>query len=528
MRILITQHLRLFEDSVSVRNVSRSLMLIGSLLLFTACGGGGDAGGSSGASNGSEAAGTGATVESGDGSDNSDNPNSNDDAVNTVDETTGYIRPVVTSLWSDTTALGEGRIVDDTIAFSGTAEAYQIIEIWLNDELAGSTIADHDGNWLFDYRTVPLAMGDYSVRVVSVARSGVQTAALGNFNFSYDPSPPAAPSVDAVNGDSYIVGDGFTTDGTLLISGSAESSSTVRVYVDGVEIGTSVADENNAWQFDYTDVDLADGNYQITADAELMGLVGAMSSPFVLVVDRVAPAAPTFSAVSPDNGFSNSDTITNGTSLVFSGSAEAYVRIRVRLDGDVVGGADADAAGNWVFDYQSFLFEDGEYLLELEATDRAGNQSSWSAPSSFTIDTVAPTVASNIQISPDTGIVGDGITNTGALLIQGNAEANALVNVIINGASAAVVNVDSDGNWLLDLTSSPLAGGVYGIQTQVNDLAGNQSPLSTAMVIVVESALPAAPVVMGIAVDSAQAGDFITNICIIRSSLIMEMKHLVK
>lgn len=509
---------------MSLISVIRLLFIVGSIVLITACGGGGSGGegsNSGSTNNGSE------TSDSGDGSGDSTGDNSGENTGNTVDNTdttepndtttedsvdqiTGYQRPAMVSLWSDDIPFGEGRIVDDTIVFSGISEPNHIIEVWLNEDLAGSTIAGRDGKWHLDFTSVSLIPGDYAAEVISIDRSGNRTEASEAFYFRYDPTAPSAPVVSAITDDSYNAGDGYTTDSTLIISGTAEFSLTIRVFIDGVEIGTTTALEDNSWLFDHSAVDLPDGTYRITAESEVMGLVSAISPQYTVVVDRVNPSPPTFSGITFDSGSSNNDGITNDANLVLNGSAEPNAFIRVRLDGVVVGNTTADAAGNWNYDYQAITLSEGDHTVSFEATDRAGNRSNWSAGTTVSIDTVAPASANNVRFGPDTGVVGDGITATGELQISGDAEANAQVEVFVNGGSVGSTTADNNGNWLLDLSASPLVDGVHSITAQVNDLAGNQSELTSGLNVTVDTVVPIAPTVVDVNDDTGVDGDLIT------------------
>lgn len=509
---------------MSLSNAIRILFFIGSVVLITACGGGGGGEGSgpdNSTGNGSEITDPG--LETGDSSESeedsveepSEEPGATEPeapaAEEPIDAITGFTKPVIVSLWSDDTPFGEGRIIDDTVAFSGTAEPRHIVEIWMNGALAGSTIANQSGEWVFDFSSVSLAPGNYVLEAVSVDRRGARTGAIRPFSFNFDPSALIAPSIESISDDSYVLGDGFTTDGTIVIDGLAEQGLTVRVYIDGVQVGSVLADENDTWQLDYSATDLADGTYQLTADSMIMGSVSAISPQFAVTVDRVDPPLPSLGGISVDAGSNTADRITNDDSLIFSGSAEPMATVRIRVDGSVIGSATADAGGNWSFDYQVVTLAQGNHFVELQAVDRAGNASAWSSAALVTIDTGIPAVATDMNISPDTGVLGDGITNTGAIQISGSAELDATVLVYVNGVQVGSVGVDGSGNWNLDLASSPLPNGAHDIEVQVVDLAGNPSALSPTISIVVDEVLPLAPVVAGISDDTNLLGDGVTS-----------------
>ncbi|WP_290579332.1 Ig-like domain-containing protein [Ketobacter sp.] len=503
-------------------------LIFGCMLLVAACGGGGGGSGggsgsdqtqSSGSGNGEsgssgEAGGSGADGASGSdsggssagGSDRAGNSNSGSGGANSR-----FQAPRVISLWSDGVAFGEGRIIDDTISFSGTAEPNHIIEFWLNGVMNGSTVVDRQGQWSLDYTLISLAPGPYSVDLVSISPSGVRVESAQSFLFRYDPTAPIAPIISAVTGDSYILGDGYTSDGTLVVNGTAEPGITVTLYQDGVAIGSSLVDDAGNWVVDHSATDLPDGSYMLTADGAFLDLQSAISPQFPVTVDRVAPTAPATLQLSDDTGISALDGITSDVDLVLSGTTEPNAQVRVRLGPQLIGNVQADAGGNWTLDYTTSPFSDGNYEFALMATDRAGNQSPWSPAFPLVIDTLVPNPVASIALLPDTGILGDGITSTGAIQLAGTADPGDWVEVFVDGVAAGLAPVDVDGNWLLDLTATPLLNGSYAITTQVVDTAGNRSSLSSALDIVINTILPNVPAITGITSDSGVAGDYITS-----------------
>ena len=503
----------------------RFLVLFGCMVLVTACGGGGGSDGDTGSdqtqnsgsgnSDSSDSGGTGGEGDSGDSSGGSTGGESGGDpggqtGGGSSGSNPGFEAPKVISIWSEGVSFGEGRIIDDTISFSGTAEPNHVIELWLNGSLNGSTVADRTGEWSLDYTLISLTPGVYSIDLVSVSPRGERVPSSGSFLFRYDPTAPASPIINAVSDDSFINGDGYTSDGTLVIDGTAEPGLTVNLYLDNVQIGSSIVDGNGDWSVDYSSVDLADGSYMLTADGTFLTLTSAISPQLPVTVDRVAPTAPANLIISSDTGISNTDAVTSDASLILSGAAEPFSQVRVRRGTQVLGNTQADAGGNWTFDYSNFDLADGAYEFTLMATDRAGNQSSWSTPFPLVIDTLAPNPVSSLGIQPDTGILGDGITGTGAIQLVGTADAGDYVEVFAGGTSLGQTLVDLNGDWVLDLSLSPLADGSYALTAQAVDVAGNRSSLSSTLDIVINTVLPGTPTISGINSDTGTAGDFIT------------------
>ncbi|AUM11349.1 Ig-like domain-containing protein [Ketobacter alkanivorans] len=500
----------------------RYLVVLGCILLITACGGGG--GGGSDTRSGSEQtessdSGSSGTSEEDNSSEFNDSESGDGSGTGNVDpgneagentSTSDYVAPAVVSLWSDDVPFGEGRVIDDTVAFSGTGEPGHILEFWLNGVMNASTVVDSRGEWRIDFTVVTLIPDRYEVNLVTVSPSGESVASASTFTFRYDPTAPASPIISAITDDSYVAGDGFTTDGTLVITGMAEPSMTVTLYLNSVAIGTSIADGEGNWSVDYSAVNLSDGSYMLTADSTFLTLQSAISPQFPVVIDRVPPAAPSVLNISLDSGLSATDYITNDTRLVFDGVSEPFAQIRLRRDATVLGNTTADASGNWSFDYSVIALSEGAHSVQLMATDRAGNQSAWSSLFNLMIDTAAPNPIGSIALQPDTGVIGDGVTATGAIQLVGTADAGDYVEVFFDGSSVGQVLVDSSGDWILDLSAAPLVNGNYSVTTQVVDLAGNQSSVSPGFDIVINALPPSMPVISGITTDTGLASDGIT------------------
>ena len=88
----------------------------------------------------------------------------------------------------------------------------------------------------------------------------------------------------------------------------------------------------------------------------------------------------------------------------------------------LLGSAVANGSGAWT--YTTAALANGAHSLTATATDAAGNTGVASSALSVTIDTTAPAAPSIASFSPDSGTVGDGITNANVLTLTGTAEAN--------------------------------------------------------------------------------------------------------
>ena len=385
-----------------------------------------------------------------------------------------------------------------TIQFSEAVSGFAVGDISAgNASLSGFTSVDGD---TYTVLVTPSSEGAFTLDVgaaVATDTAGNANAASAQAAGTYDVTPPATPSLDAVSTDTGSnTADGITRDNTLLLSGSGEAGSTVEVFLDGTPIGTAVVLPLGDWTLDYSGTLLADDTYALTVRAaDSAGNQSPLSPAFTLRVDTQAPGAPLISAASDDTGASSSDGITGDNTLVLSGTAEADAEVEVFRDGASIGTATSDGAGNWTLDDTATSLADGSYILTATATDIAGNTSVVSAGFALVVDTSAPAAPLITGISDDTGVsASDGITSDNTLFLSGTGEPGTTLEIFRDGNSVETVTVDAGGNWQADGTDSPLSDGVYTITAQLTDVAGNTSGTSAPFALTVDTVAPTVPV----------------------------------
>ncbi|MFZ5441866.1 MAG: Ig-like domain-containing protein, partial [Myxococcota bacterium] len=259
---------------------------------------------------------------------------------------------------------------DNTPTYAGTAEANSTVAIVVDGFLAGTATADGSGNWSFTPVST-LSNGSHTVVAAATDAAGNTSINSNTNTFTVDTTAPAAPVVTApANGST-------TNDNTPTVTGTAEANSTVAVFVDGVQVGTTTASGAGAWSF--TTSTLADGSHTVRATAtDAAGNTSANSNTNTFTVDTSAPAAPVVTA--PANG-----STTNDNTPTVTGTAEANSTVAVFVDGVQVGTTTASGAGAWSFTTSTLA--DGSHTVRATATDAAGNTSANSNTNTFTVDT---------------------------------------------------------------------------------------------------------------------------------------------
>lgn len=222
---------------------------------------------------------------------------------------------------------------------------------------------------------------------------------------------------------------------------------------------------------------------------------GNAGAAYVFVPDNTAPAAPVIN--SPANG-----SILNDLTPTISGTAEALANIFLYVQGPTdnksaspvaFGSTVTDAAGNWSFTPVANM-ANGGYSVYVTATDPAGNLSANSATKTFTLDAVAPTAP--IISAPANGQH----TKQVKPGFAGKAEAGSTVKAYLDGAGspAFTVTADGSGNWSYtpDGSFPSLSDGPHTVKATATDSATNTSAFSAINTFTVDTAAPAAPVLI--------------------------------
>ncbi|WP_040392170.1 S-layer family protein, partial [Cellvibrio sp. BR] len=332
-------------------------------------------------------------------------------------------------------------------------------------DLSGGTLKDGSGN-------------DLNLTLNSV---GSTAAVLVD---AVVPNAPSAPDLADLS-DSGNNTDNITNDTTPTLTGTAEAGSTVTLYdTDGTTVlGTATATGGN-WSI--TSTTLSEGSHSLTAKAtDTAGNESDASGVLTITIDTTVhakPIAPVLATAS-DTGNSNSDGITNLTTLTLQGAAgsveaNASVHARSDLEGGLTG-TTANADGSWTLVVSSL--SEGIHQLTIRATDVAGNQSVYSDPLSVVIDTTVPTVSSvafdqaNVTVANRTAIsLSLAGAETGTKASYSITSNNGGTPVTATGLAVSSVAQQFTG---IDVTG--LNDGTLTVSLTLVDLAGNTSTAVT-------------------------------------------------
>ena len=103
----------------------------------------------------------------------------------------------------------------------------------------------------------------------------------------------------------------------------------------------------------------------------------------------------------------------------------------------------------------------------------------------------APVVAG---FSPDSDIIGDGVTNATVLTLTGTAQANSTVTVFDGTKQLGTATANASGAW--SFITGTLASTSHSFTAKATDTAGNTSAASAALNVAVDAVAPGAPIIV--------------------------------
>ncbi|WBL80335.1 Ig-like domain-containing protein [Bradyrhizobium xenonodulans] len=291
----------------------------------------------------------------------------------------------------------------------------------------------------------------------------------------------------------YGVGSGHDTmaDFHVFTSATAEHDKLVLKGYDASAYLTNVGDEWTVHRADGTDSFRIAGVTQLSSsDYAFVSATGLSMTMAGLTAPTISLAASTSSAA---GGFRNANQLT------LTGTAQAGVTIKVFDQTAQIGVATVDGNGIWSF--ATSALADGSHSFTAVATNGAGDVSGVSSSSTITIDATAPNAPSIVTFSPDSSIVGDGITKANQLTLAGTAEAGSKVLVFDGATQVGTATVDASGNW--SFATGTLVDGAHVFTGQAVDAAGNVSATSGALSVAVDTVAPNAPTIVSDTIGSS-------------------------
>ncbi|HCW0181164.1 TPA: BapA prefix-like domain-containing protein [Citrobacter freundii] len=434
--------------------------------------------------------------------------------VDSIAPTAPIILTVQDNTAPTTGPISNGQISNESRpALSGTGEVGATITVLSDGQPIGTTIVGAGGTWSFT-PSAALGNGLHTLTATATDSAGNTSLPSGGFTYTVDTLAPTAPAITQAADDfgsqqGNLTNGQSTDDARPALSGTAEANATVRIYDNGAFIGLTTADGTGAWSFT-PGTALGNGNHTLTATAtDAAGNVSPTSAGFNIVVDTVAPLAPTiiqaFDDVLPGTGTLSNGAYTNDTRPVLNGSAEAGARITIYDNGTLLATVTAAIDGSW--EYLPATLSNGQHVFTAIAADAAGNVSPISGGFTLNVDTIAPSVPLLVSVVDDVAggvfnaaLSNGQLTNDARPTLNGTAEAGSTVSIYDGSTLLGTALVQSNNSWSFTPTT-PLANGSHTFTVTATDAAGNTSGATAGFNVVVDTTAPAQPSISNIIDD---------------------------
>ncbi|MEX9125073.1 Ig-like domain-containing protein [Salmonella enterica] len=339
-----------------------------------------------------------------------------------------------------------------------------------------------DYTWLAD-----VGEGKHTLTVEATDKAGNQTTQKLDFIIDTLLSEPTI-ALDSTD-DSGTKGDNLTSvNKPTFILGNIDADAryvTVEVQHGGTkEVLTATKGATGIWSVTPTGM-WADGSHTLTVRVEDDAGNVKYSAPLTVTVDTHI-AIDDIELVN-DNGIPG-DNLTNDVRPHFRVTVPGDVNeVRLSIDGgNTWVRATQGTAGIWDYTWPKDV-TDGLHTLTVEATDKAGNQTTQTLD--FTIDTRLSTPTIAMDSRDDTGAIGDHITSVkrpGFTIGNIDADAHSVILRITQGGNSQEVTLTQVGGQWRFTPDADWADGSYTLTVEVQDNAGNVRQ-STPLIVTVDT-----------------------------------------
>ncbi|EJL0564874.1 non-fimbrial adhesin SiiE, partial [Salmonella enterica] len=374
---------------------------------------------------------------------------------------------------------------------------------WVNATLTS------DGVWEYIWPT-DLVENTYTLTVKATDVAGNTATETLNFIIDTTLSTPTI-TLDSAD-DSGTANDNKTNVKTPgFIIGGIDSDVTqvvVQVMRDGHSEEVELTQTNGQWRF-VPGSAWTDGDYTLTVTVKDEAGNIRHSAPLTVTIDT--QIAIDHIELVNDSGIPD-DNLTNNVRPQFQVKVPTDVNeVRLSIDGGKTWFNATQSATPGVWDY-TWLADvgEGKHTLTVEATDKAGNQTTQQLD--FIIDTLLSEPTIVLDNTDDSGTKGDNLTNVNKpTFLLGNIDADArYVTVEVqHGGTKEVLTATKDATGIWSVTpTGTWADGDYTLTVRVEDEAGNEKH-SASLTVTVDTQITID--VIELVNDNGIPGDNMTN-----------------
>ncbi len=415
---------------------------------------------------------------------------------------------------SDTGSANDDNITaDNTPTITSVCPVGAEIKIRINESTI-ITFTDNDGDdgngaagqWSYTFAGGALNEGVNTIDFLTIDTDNQTSDWSLNLVITLDTSiePPTQPDLSTTDDSGSSSGDNITNVTNPTIIGTAEANSTITIdFNASTHTDTTTTGVNGIWNYTVTNGWLNEGANTIFVTAmDQAGNISVNSSNLTVTLDTTInqPSTPDLTAAT-DTGASNSDNITSHANPRIVGSADPNTTITIRLDPNgaatVLGTTFADGAGNWSFTFASSDLAEGDNVIDVLATDTAGNSND-STELTITIETAINAPAGlDLTDASDLGdLNNDDLTSLDTATITGTADPSSTIYIRVNGTVVGTTTSDAGGDWNYTFDGvDDLIEGTNIIDAYAEDDVGNVSTYSADLVVVLDTsvAVPSVP-----------------------------------
>ncbi|WP_160172480.1 Ig-like domain-containing protein [Caballeronia sordidicola] len=414
--------------------------------------------------------------------------------------TTTPATPATPILTDDNGALipAGSTTADNHPHISGTGTAGDIIKVYDNYILIGSTTIGSNGQWTF---TPPnLSDGIHAFIVQEVTSAGAISTPSGSISVAIDsstptPAKPATPTLTDDNG-AIIPAGSTTADAHPHINGTGKAGDIIKVYDGSTVIGSTTIGGDGKWSFTPSP-ELSAGAHDIhVIETNPAGAPSPASDPVHVVIDTSTPATPAVPTLTDDNGAlipAGSTTADNHPHINGTGKAGDIITV---YDGStVLGSTTIGSNGQWTF--ASGNMSTGSHSINVTETNAAGTSSAHSGSIGFTYSNVsgAPTITGILDTvgAAMVAIPSGGTTNGSHPTVSGTGTAGNMVYIYENSNGCGSAVVDGTGHWSVTIPGA-MGDGVHAMTATQFGSGQSASGSSNTWTITINTSVPATPV----------------------------------
>ena len=357
------------------------------------------------------------------------------------------LRPEITSVTDSQNKEipNNGGTVDPQVKLSGTATPLQRVEVFEGNTSKGKWPVNAASEWTYETTLSGIgtrtftAKADYGTGQISADRTFTLSNAL-------------TPAIDSVkdSGGVEIPDNGYTSDTTIKLSGTATPRLEVEIYDGAVAIGTAQVNGNTGrWELEVPGLSLTTHSFKAKA------LYGTGAESEIRTLTVVAATAPTLTSVrgSPSGIEIAQNGTTVETAVTLYGAAAKGQKVEI-FDGAISREiADVNGSGTWSRLVTGLAV--ASHSFKAKALYGTGAESE--IRTLTVVAATAPTLTS-VRGSPSgIEIAQNGATVETAVTLYGAAAKGQKVEIFDGSISRGIVDVNGSGTWTRLVTGLAVA-----------------------------------------------------------------------